>query len=147
VAEPEPVDLGEVVLGAIEGHGGERVVAERIDRAAVWGDRDALTRMLQNLIENAFIHGPADGRVAVSLVRNGDRALLTVRDEGPGPDPQLRDRLFERFWRGPDAAGRPGSGLGLSIVAAIAERHGGSVTVDGPAFTVSLPRVRDIRAR
>jgi signal transduction histidine kinase len=51
----------------------------------------------------------------------------------------LRERLFERFWRGPDAAGRPGSGLGLSIVAAIVERHGGTIDVDGPTFTVELP--------
>jgi signal transduction histidine kinase len=65
--------------------------------------------------------------------------LLTVRDMGPGPDPSEADRLFERFWRGPDASARPGSGLGLSIVAAIAERHGGTVRVEGSAFTIDLP--------
>jgi signal transduction histidine kinase len=64
---------------------------------------------------------------------------LTVQDEGPGPDPADGERLFERFWRGPGASARPGSGLGLSIVAAIAQRHGGTVRVQGSAFTLDLP--------
>jgi signal transduction histidine kinase len=62
-----------------------------------------------------------------------------VSDEGPGPDPRYGQQLFERFWRGPEAAGRPGSGLGLSIVAAIAERHRGHVMVNGSTFEVDLP--------
>jgi signal transduction histidine kinase len=105
----------------------------------VRGDEVALERVLENLIENALVHGPAQGTVAVSVTRAGDRARLTVRDEGPGPDPAELDRVFERFWRGPDASERPGSGLGLSIVAAIVERHGGRIVVEGPSFTVELP--------
>jgi two-component system sensor histidine kinase QseC len=66
---------------------------------------------------------------------------LTVSDEGTGPDPANRDRLFERFWRGPDSSQRPGSGLGLSIVSAIVQRHGGRIVVDGSAFTVELPLI------
>jgi signal transduction histidine kinase len=56
--------------------------------------------------------------------------------------------MVERFWRGPDSAERPGSGLGLSIVSAIVERHGGRVTIDGSAFTVELARngIRPTRA-
>jgi two-component system sensor histidine kinase QseC len=103
--------------------------------------------MVENLLENALVHGPADGRVTVLLVNDSGSASVTVRDEGPGPDPALHNRLFERFWRAPDAAGRPGSGLGLSIVATIAERHGGRVAVKGAAFTVTLPRVREVKAR
>ena len=64
---------------------------------------------------------------------------MTVRDEGPGPDPAAHDQLFERFWRGDGAAERPGAGLGLSIVAAIAAQHSGQVLVDGSAFTLELP--------
>jgi signal transduction histidine kinase len=64
---------------------------------------------------------------------------MSVADEGSGPDPANRERLFERFWRGPEAADRPGSGLGLSIAQAIVERHGGTIDVDGSAFTVELP--------
>jgi signal transduction histidine kinase len=92
-----------------------------------------------NLVENGLVHGPADGLVTVSVARDGDRARVTVRDEGPGPDPAARDHLFERFWRGDGAAERPGAGLGLSIVAAIAERHSGRVVVDGSTFTIELP--------
>jgi signal transduction histidine kinase len=105
----------------------------------VAADRDALSRALGNLIDNAIVHGPQGGRVSVDLRHEGARALLTVRDEGPGPDPAAQARLFERFWRAPEAAERPGSGLGLSIVAAIAERHHGRVEVDGSAFTLELP--------
>jgi two-component system OmpR family sensor kinase len=67
--------------------------------------------------------------------------VLSVRDEGPGPDPVNAERLFERFWRAPEAAERPGSGLGLAIVAAIVNRHGGRVSVDGSTFKVELPVV------
>ena len=105
------------------------------------GDESALRRALENLVENALVHGPADGQVTVSLSRVDGWALLTVRDEGPGPDPGDRGQMFERFWRGAGAAGRPGSGLGLSIVSAIVERHGGRVAVDGSAFTLELPAV------
>jgi signal transduction histidine kinase len=73
------------------------------------------------------------------VARDDGRALVTVRDEGPGPDPADRNRLFERFWRGAGASSRPGSGLGLSIVSAIVDRHGGRVVVDGSAFTLELP--------
>src|SRR5205085_2657742 len=108
----------------------------------VRGDAEALRRVLDNLIDNALVHGPPTGVVTVSLVEQNGAARLSVRDAGDGPDPVLRERLFERFWRGPDAAGRPGSGLGLSIVAAIVERHGGTIDVDGPTFTVVLPNGR-----
>jgi signal transduction histidine kinase len=110
-----------------------------VERASVVGEADALRRAVENLVDNALIHGPLDGRVTVTLARDDARARITVSDEGPGPDPDDRERLFERFWRGSDASDRPGSGLGLSIVAAIAERHGGGVTVDGSAFTLVLP--------
>ncbi len=141
-ASLELLDVDELVAGVLEQHPDGRVVADRVDRAAVRGERDALARMLENLIENGLVHGPAGGRVTVSVAASRESVLLTVRDEGPGPDPATRDRLFERFWRAPEAAGRSGAGLGLSIVAAIAERHGGRVSVEGSAFTVSLPGVR-----
>ena len=95
--------------------------------------------MLVNLIENGLVHGPPGGRVTVTLAGAPGRALLSVSDEGEGPDPSRREQIFERFWRGPGASERPGSGLGLSIVAAIVERHGGSVSVRGGQFTVELP--------
>lgn len=144
VAEGGEVDLGQVVrevVGAHAGEGGGRVGAVGLDHALVRGDESALARAVENLVENALTHGPAGGRVTISLARDDGRALLTVRDEGPGPDPDDRDRLFERFWRGRGASGRPGSGLGLSIVSAIVDRHGGRIVVEGSAFTLELPAV------
>jgi two-component system, OmpR family, sensor kinase len=138
------VDLGQVVRGVVSAHAGGdggRVASVGVDRAVVRGDRRALARALENLVENALVHGPEDGRVTIELARVNGRALVTVRDEGPGPDPGDRDRLFERFWRGSGASGRPGSGLGLSIVSAIVDRHGGKVAIEGSAFTLDLPAV------
>jgi signal transduction histidine kinase len=133
------VDVAGVVREVAAGHDGRVVVRPDAVALFVRGDAGELARALENLVENALVHGPADRSVTVSLLGREDRVLLTVRDEGPGPDPDEVDRLFERFWRGPDASARPGSGLGLSIVAAIAERHGGAVSVQGSAFTIDLP--------
>jgi len=136
------VDLGDVVRGVVGAHAGEdgdRVGAVGSDHVLVRGDERALVRAVENLVENALVHGR--GRVTISVARDDGRALLTVRDEGPGPAPGDRDRLFERFWRGAGASSRPGSGLGLSIVSAIVGRHGGRVVVDGSAFTLELPAV------
>jgi two-component system OmpR family sensor kinase len=77
--------------------------------------------------------------VTVVVSTAGPTAQVAVSDAGPGPDPEAGDRLFQRFWRGEAASERPGSGLGLSIVAAIAAAHEGSVTVDGATFTLALP--------
>jgi signal transduction histidine kinase len=111
-----------------------------VEPVSVPGDEAALRRVLHNLIDNALVHGPAAGEVEIVLVGRDGHVLLTVRDQGQGPDLEQRERVFERFWRGPDASGRPGSGLGLSIAAAIVKRHGGRILVDGAAFTVDLPR-------
>ncbi|MDA0180671.1 HAMP domain-containing histidine kinase, partial [Solirubrobacter phytolaccae] len=101
--------------------------------AWVEGERDALQRAVDNLVRNAHKHGA--GAVTVTVGGDGTHAFVAVEDEGDGPsDP---DRVFERFHRGPQAQGE-GSGLGLAIVKAIAERHGGRVTVDGARFTLVL---------
>jgi signal transduction histidine kinase len=138
----EAVALEEMAAAVVAEHNAThpaRVRLERADAVTVHGDADALRRALGNLIENGLVHGPPEGVVVVSLARADGQARLSVADEGPGPDPAEHDRLFERFWRGPDAGGRPGSGLGLAIVAAIAERHGGTVSLDGSTFTLVLP--------
>jgi two-component system OmpR family sensor kinase len=114
--------------------------------AALEGAPDDLHRLALNLIENAFIHTPAGTPVTVSVRRDGDTAVLEVADRGPGVPPHMRERVFERFARGSGDASGParGSGLGLSIVRAVAEAHGGSVELDdaeggGARFTVRLP--------
>ncbi|HWE33135.1 MAG TPA: HAMP domain-containing sensor histidine kinase [Solirubrobacteraceae bacterium] len=139
-AELEPVELGQFVRSALgDGRFGRELEFGPTVPATVRADRDALARALGNLVENAFVHGPAGTPVTVSVSRVGDRAMITVSDAGRGPDRDDHAHLFERFWRGTAAATRPGSGLGLSIVAAIAAQLGGGVTVSGSAFTIELP--------
>ncbi|HWF26377.1 MAG TPA: HAMP domain-containing sensor histidine kinase [Solirubrobacteraceae bacterium] len=119
--------------------GSDRVELGPVEAVAVRGDERVLRRALGNLIENGLVHGPARGAVTVSVQASEGRARVRVSDEGSGPDPTDHEHLFERFWRGAGAAEQPGSGLGLAIVAAIVERHGGSVTVQGSTFTIEIP--------
>jgi signal transduction histidine kinase len=133
----EPVALDELARSAR----GEGVRLGTVQPVRIAGDRAAVSRALGNLVENGLVHG--DGVVTVSVVRAGDRARMTVRDEGPGPGQASHEHLFQRFWRGEGTSERPGAGLGLSIVAAIAAQHGGRVLVDGSAFTVELPALDD----
>jgi two-component system, OmpR family, sensor kinase len=137
----EPVELGSLVRAAVTDSdpSGERVRIGQLDEVHVRADAEAMRRVLANLIENGLVHGPTGGRVTVTLTRASGGARLTVSDQGLGPDPAQRDQIFERFWRGPGAAERSGSGLGLSIVAAVVERHGGRVSVQDARFTVELP--------
>ncbi|HEX8976457.1 MAG TPA: HAMP domain-containing sensor histidine kinase [Solirubrobacteraceae bacterium] len=132
-----PVSLDELIRDLAVDR--ERVILDPLPVVEVLGDEDALRRAIGNLIENGLVHGPPAGPVRIGLRVVGDRARIEVSDSGPGPDPALREHLFERFWRAPDAADRPGSGLGLSIVAAIAERHRGRIQVEGSKFTLELP--------
>ena len=127
---------------------GATVRLGELEHLWVAAEPDPRARSLANLIDNALVHGPVGGEVSVTVTKGQDRkgqdrALLTVRDAGPGPDPAHHDRLFERFWRDAGASERPGSGLGLSIVAAIVERHAGRIVVEGSAFTIELPRLSD----
>jgi signal transduction histidine kinase len=139
------VSLADVAEEAVAGLDGaaERVRLRVDDDATVSGDPEALRRAVANLVENGLVHGPPDGPVTVVVGTEGATARVAVSDAGPGPDPQAGDRPFQRFWRGDGASQRPGSGLGLSIVAAIAAAHEGSVTVEGATFVIALPAVRD----
>ena len=109
----------------------------------VTGDPDRLEQALQNLVANALRYTPEQGRIAITSDRRGDASVLTVHDSGRGvPDDQLA-LVFDRFYKG-DASRRStgGSGLGLSIVKAIIERHGGAISVrndNGAVFEIVLP--------
>ncbi|MHB8692744.1 MAG: sensor histidine kinase [Solirubrobacteraceae bacterium] len=134
------VELASLARGVVSEYresGEQRVSAGVLDELVVRGDAAALERALGNLVDNALSHG--EGEVSVSLLADGSVARLSVSDQGPGPDPEQRERLFERFWRGAGSERVGGSGLGLSIVAAIASRHGGTVSVEGSTFIVELP--------
>jgi signal transduction histidine kinase len=122
----------------------ELLVADPDDGTTVRGDKTSLERAVQNLLDNADRH--AGGPSSVRVERRGGAVLLTVDDAGPGVAPEDRERIFERFARGPRAARRslPGAGLGLAIVAETAARHGGAAwccdgSDGGARFTLSLP--------
>jgi signal transduction histidine kinase len=120
-------------------------LARRIAPGAelVEGDPDRLEQVFQNLVANALRYTPDDGQIALLAERSGDDVRITVSDTGPGiPDAQL-PLIFDRFYKA-DASRKQagGSGLGLSIVKAIIERHGGTVTArneGGAVFEITLP--------
>jgi two-component system, OmpR family, sensor kinase len=178
VVPHEPCALDRIVVEAASELGpvsGEHEISLDVDHAApilVEGSRDELHRLTINLLENALRHTPAGTEIRVSTRLEGDdgggerhegagggrdgsgsdnsgsEAVLIVEDDGPGVPEHLRDTLFERFVRG--AGDRGGSfGLGLAIVRAVAETHGGSVSIEptgerdgypyGARFVVTLP--------
>ncbi len=96
--------------------------------ASVHGDADGLQILLRNLTENAIKYTPEQGRVRLRIDRHKAVTRVVVEDSGPGIAPAQRERMFERFVRADDAPGT-GSGLGLSIAKAIAERHGAGLTL------------------
>jgi signal transduction histidine kinase len=118
--------------------GRDGVVATVDGPVTVSGEPDALARALDNLLENAARHGPADGKVRIALTQSGEEAQIAVSDDGPGFAPGTEEAAFDRFWRG-DGTAAPGSGLGLAIVRATAERHGGRAWAAGSTVTVALP--------
>ena len=138
--EPEEVSLAAAARAAQERW--EELAQTNDRRLRVRGDGDPVVAateadlgvILDNLVENALNYSPAATAVTIEWEADGDSARLAVLDEGPGVDPAEREQVFERFFRG--AAGRagvPGTGLGLSVVEALAERWGGSVELaDGP---------------
>ncbi len=148
---PAPVQLDELVTELWDGLS---LIAERdfeigqLEPVTVYADPDRLAQALRNLARNAITQtqGPR-GLVRVDLARRGPETVrITVSDDGPGIPPELRKRVFERFYRTDTARTRAegGAGLGLAIVEAIAEAHRGSVRVTespagGAAFALDLP--------
>jgi signal transduction histidine kinase len=115
----------------------------------VWGDPDRLEQALQNLAANAVRHTPNGGRVEFRAEPDGDRVRLVVRDTGPGIPVDHLPRVFDRFYKVDSSRANhenaTGSGLGLSIVKAIVERHGGTITAGnapggGARFAILLDR-------
>jgi signal transduction histidine kinase len=115
------------------------VVVDAPAPVIVRGDADALARAIGNLVENGLVHGPAGQTVGIVVREVAGRARVTVTDRGAGLGATDAEHAFERFWRAGVANAPHGAGLGLAIVRATAERHGGSVSVDGAAFTIDLP--------
>jgi heavy metal sensor kinase len=112
----------------------------------IQGDSAHLRRLLLNLVDNGIKYTPAGGRVTLSLQHDDRWAALRVSDTGIGIAPDEQERVFQRFYRAPEALsrGEEGSGLGLCIARSIAEAHGGRIEVrstvgGGSTFTVFLP--------
>lgn len=113
-----------------------------------WGDPARLEQALQNLVANALRHTPAGGQITLVAERAGERVRLIVRDSGTGIPEEHLPRIFDRFYKADasrtDPYSKAGSGLGLSIVKAIVERHGGTVAAanvpgGGAQFEITLP--------
>jgi signal transduction histidine kinase len=161
----EPVRLIEIVARAVElyrdvaeakgvalevrlpppppsGYGGPGTSSD--EDVIVMGDRTRLEQVAANLIDNAVKYTPSGGRVEVTVGREDGQAVLSVRDTGVGIPPDERPRIWERLFRGDSSRTERGLGLGLSLVRAIIEAHGGTVEVrsapgQGSTFTVRLP--------
>ncbi len=137
--EPEPVDVAEIARATVQaatptaakreiglGVTGERAVDARIN-----GHRPLLEVLLRNLVDNALRYSPPGTRVDVEVGRHGDRVVLRVTDQGPGIPATERERILEPFHR-ILGSGEEGSGLGLSIVARIADLHGATLRLEDP---------------
>ncbi len=138
-----PVDLGEVLASLAEVY---YEVAEdagmpfsaRIEQPAVIeGDKELLTQMFANLIENAIRHCPAGTSIACAVEVSGSTVVATVRDSGPGIPAEERSRVFQRLYRLEQSRTTPGSGLGLTLVKAVADLHDASLSL-----TDALPGLR-----
>ena len=150
IEAPQAVDLAAIAREAVDAQGptaSARQVRLELARpegaALVRGDPVWLRRALENLLGNAVQHSPQGARVQIEVAAGASAVTATVRDEGAGVDPAIRDRLFERF--STTRHGEGGTGLGLAIVRAVAELHGGKARLrdsseKGSVFELTLPR-------
>jgi signal transduction histidine kinase len=147
-AESERARLDEVVgsaVAACDAQATEKGLAleTKLDGAAAQCS-PRVTRVIQNLIQNAIRHTPADGTVRVEAHRMRDRIEVVVEDSGEGIERAALDRIFDPFWRGDAARAGPGAGLGLALAKRIVEALGGRIVVEseptrGSRFAVLLP--------
>ena len=142
----EAVDLSQLVSEASEPVWPEdeasiRISADIQPGVMMQGNRLLLSRMIQNLISNAYKYGKPGGHIAVSLQKTSSEIRLQVRDDGIGIAHQDQEKIFQRFYRCDPSRSVQSTGLGLPMVKEIAELHGGRVSVDsapgqGSAFSV-----------
>jgi two-component system, OmpR family, sensor kinase len=146
--EREPVQLDDVVGEAVETARmvePGRPIELDAETTVVLGDRDRLRQIVDNLLSNVRAHTPPETPVHVTVGRANGNAVIEVQDTGPGLSREHLERVFERFYRADQSRARAsgGVGLGLSIVAAVAEAHGGTVTArsesPGATFRIVIP--------
>lgn len=147
--ELAPVDLSKLIANLVEDFApaaedrGQTIDAEIEAGLVVDGDRELLTQMLVNLLDNAVRHSPPKAQIAVRAKHNYGAAELIVADTGPGIPAAEREKVFRPFYRLEASRTTEGSGLGLSLVAAIAAQHRATVTLadnePGLRATVTFP--------
>ncbi|MBV7378921.1 HAMP domain-containing sensor histidine kinase [Maritimibacter dapengensis] len=145
--EMGPVDLAAVARQIAELY--EPAAEDRGDRLAldlpegvvnVTGDSDLIGQAMANLVENAMRHGPEGGEITIRVARDGTGAKLSVADTGPGIPEEERDKVLRRLYRLERSRTTPGNGLGLALVAAIADRHGADLELgdNAPGLIVTM---------
>jgi signal transduction histidine kinase len=140
--------IAEIYADVAEDDGKSLSLAQRQETTdRIHGDRELLTQMFANLVENALRHCPSGTSIKLSVTRQGERVVASVADNGPGIPAEEREKVFQRLYRMDHSRSTPGSGLGLSLVRAIAELHGASIALDdcrpGLAVVVSFPLAMD----
>jgi signal transduction histidine kinase len=125
---------------------GVTVVTHIAGDAKVFADRRRLSQVCANLIDNAIKYTAPGGRVEVAIAPDGDWTILRVSDTGIGIAPEDRDRVWDRLFRADRSRGEPGLGLGLSLVKAVVEAHGGEVRLESTLGAGSMFEVRLRRA-
>lgn len=146
-----PLDLPEVLRDAAEFYeamaedAGQTLSTDLPESLPLVGDRDLLLQAVANLLDNAMKFTPAGGVITLSARREGGAAVIAVADSGPGLSPADRARAMDRFFRADASRNTPGSGLGLSLVQAVAQLHRGTVELadamsgaDPPGLRVAL---------
>jgi len=136
----------ESALAACGGHAQRKHLRleTRLDGVGAAPCSPRLGRVLQNLVQNAIRHTPADGTVRVEAARERGELRLTVSDEGDGIPSEALERIFDPFWRGDADRSSDGSGLGLTMAKRIVESLGGQIEVEseparGSRFAVLVP--------
>jgi len=140
------IDLGETVQTVCEAYEpnaedtGHVLVAHVAEEVHIEGDRDLLAQMFANLVENALTHTPAGTTIRVSVRPSSTGMVVVVADNGPGVPAGEIDKIFGRFYRAEASRTTPGTGLGLSLAAAIARLHGGTITAtdNAPGLRISV---------
>jgi two-component system, OmpR family, sensor kinase len=151
-ADVDVAPLVDEVLDKAQGLGARRWTVDGRADAVVRADPQRLTQALLQLLANAVKFTTEEDVVALGSASDGRRVRIWVRDTGPGIPEEDHERVFQRFTRGSDTRGTEGSGLGLTIVSAIMEAHGGRVELDsapghGATFTLVLPTLTEETSR
>ena len=147
--EAGPVEINELISHIVQAFSLRRPDGPPVDFAAaahpvyVRGDPDRIARCLENIIDNALGFSPPHGRVAIRLNQESDRAIIGVRDEGPGIPEEHLGQVFNRFftYRPGSPAAKAHSGLGLAIAKAIVEYYGGTIRVQNHAAGGALVQI------